>query len=306
MNGQFPIGVISPWRYFLSLGFFVGCLFTLTSDTYDLPFWLHFIKWQFQVMSGLAFFILTHSLLTGVLAKAGEIIKLLISALIAVTLYTPVSLLVDVYIEREFTYTLSALMSEWGDMVPIALFTWVAINLPWLMGLSIQKQPKNEGVSGTHERESTLQVVESNDYKNNEAHIDLPKMSLDDVALESREAVNDVVKNENDLQQLNHFLKLSRIEQLDEVRCFKAELHYLRVITETQENLILYNLKDAIALIEAHLPQLEAGQTHRSYWVNRHYITRLIKKGREGCIVMSNGERVPVSRSNMNKVKQWV
>ena len=66
MNGQFPIGTISPWRYFASIGFFIACLLSMSDDDNALPIWLNFIIWQVQVFSGLAFFIATNSAIASI------------------------------------------------------------------------------------------------------------------------------------------------------------------------------------------------------------------------------------------------
>ena len=139
MSGQFKYGEISPWRYFIFIGFFIACLFTRISNENSLPIWLNFLKWQVQIFSAILFFVIVHTWLKGPLAKLGNISKLVLSALIAATLFTPFSLLADVYIEKETQYTLTALIQEWLDMVPTAVFTWVAINLPWQLGFKIQK-----------------------------------------------------------------------------------------------------------------------------------------------------------------------
>ncbi len=80
-----------------------------------------------------------------------------------------------------------------------------------------------------------------------------------------------------------------------EVVYLKAELHYIEVNTLGGQALILYNLKDAIQDLQ-HLTGL---QTHRSYWVNCEYIENFQKKGRQGELTLSNGDRVPVSRTRM-------
>lgn len=79
----------------------------------------------------------------------------------------------------------------------------------------------------------------------------------------------------------------------------EAELHYLAVITTEGRSLILYNLKDAVS----ELPEGLGVQTHRSYWVALPYVHQLKRIKRQGNLIMSNGDHVPVSRSKFDLVK---
>ena len=78
----------------------------------------------------------------------------------------------------------------------------------------------------------------------------------------------------------------------------KAELHYLQVVTDRGSALILYNLTDAIA----QLPSGLGLSVHRSYWVAHDAIERLEKRGRQGELLLRNGQQVPVSRNRMAEV----
>ena len=75
----------------------------------------------------------------------------------------------------------------------------------------------------------------------------------------------------------------------------KAELHYLKVVTAEGSGLILYNLADAIDA----LPADSGIQVHRSYWVAFDAIESLQRQGRQGELVLRDGERVPVSRQRL-------
>jgi DNA-binding LytR/AlgR family response regulator len=70
-------------------------------------------------------------------------------------------------------------------------------------------------------------------------------------------------------------------------------------VGQSGRELILYNLKDAIA----EMPRNLGIQTHRSYWVSYDNIIRLSKDGRQGSVVMKNGDKVPVSRSKFDTIK---
>lgn len=77
-----------------------------------------------------------------------------------------------------------------------------------------------------------------------------------------------------------------------------AELHYLSVVTTKGKSLILYNLKDAINELDA----IDGIQTHRSYWVVLSQVKEFEKIGRQGQLEMLNGDRIPVSRRNLDAV----
>jgi hypothetical protein len=80
----------------------------------------------------------------------------------------------------------------------------------------------------------------------------------------------------------------------------KAELHYLSVVTTSGRALILYNLRDAVA----QLPSELGTQTHRSYWVALPQVVALHRSGRQGELELSNGDRVPVSRTRLAVVRE--
>ena len=75
----------------------------------------------------------------------------------------------------------------------------------------------------------------------------------------------------------------------------KAELHYLKVVTENGSGLVLYNLGDAIAA----LPGSAGIAVHRSYWVAFDAVRALERRGRQGELILHGGERVPVSRNRL-------
>ncbi len=82
----------------------------------------------------------------------------------------------------------------------------------------------------------------------------------------------------------------------------KAELHYLKVVTDQSNALLLYNLRDAIA----ELPEDEGVQCHRSYWVHLDAVAGYRKDGRQGVITTRTGEQIPVSRNYRVAVEEAV
>ncbi len=73
----------------------------------------------------------------------------------------------------------------------------------------------------------------------------------------------------------------------------QMEDHYLRVVTQAGEDLILMRFRDAIRELETY----GGLQVHRSWWVVSTEIKRLSRSGRKIFLIMSNGSKVPVSSS---------
>lgn len=88
------------------------------------------------------------------------------------------------------------------------------------------------------------------------------------------------------------FIELIPEDKKGDLIYLKSELHYLLVVTDRAESLILYSLKNAIS----ELPPNRGMQIHRSYWVDTSMINSLEKNGREGTLLMKNGDSLPVSR----------
>ena len=284
MNGHFPLGEINPWRYFFILGFILASLFTLVNDDETRHVAEVFLQWQLQVHSGSLFFIATHLFLTSQLSGLNSALKLLVSAFIASLFYAPVSLLFDVYWLHDTDYTLAALVQECSDMIPTAMFSWLVVNLPWLTGLSLQRRiPLPETPPDT----PTLAIART-----------IP-ISPPLAPLKAAEVI------EPETKKLTAFLQLATVNSVDEIVYLKAELHYLKVVAHDFEKLILFNLKDAISALAEADEQHTMSQTHRSYWVNRAYIRSVKSKGRQATLLMSNDDKVLVSRNNMQKVKAW-
>ncbi len=79
----------------------------------------------------------------------------------------------------------------------------------------------------------------------------------------------------------------------------KSELHYLSVAMPKGKSLILYTLRDAIR----ELPPDAGVQTHRSHWVNLAHVKDFEPDGRLATLTMSDGAKVPVSRSKVKYLK---
>ena len=79
-----------------------------------------------------------------------------------------------------------------------------------------------------------------------------------------------------------------------------SELHYLRIVTTQGETLQLYNLQNAMD----ELKELYDGmQTHRSYWVNKAYVEKIVGKASDRKILTKQGHLIPISRRQYSIVK---
>ncbi len=79
-----------------------------------------------------------------------------------------------------------------------------------------------------------------------------------------------------------------------------SEDHYVRVYTDTGEDLILMRLGDAIK----ECTPLSGLQTHRSWWVAEQGVKSVTRSEGKMQIELHSGQRVPVSRSNSKAVKE--
>lgn len=96
------------------------------------------------------------------------------------------------------------------------------------------------------------------------------------------------------------FMSLLPSDKRGRLLWMKAELHYLRVVTDRGQALVLYNLGDAIA----QLPDDLGVKAHRSYWVAMDAVEAFARHGREGELRLRDGSRVPVSRRRLAEVRR--
>ena len=89
-----------------------------------------------------------------------------------------------------------------------------------------------------------------------------------------------------------------------EILCLQMEDHYLCVHTATGRGLVLQRLADAVE----ELAQADGMQVHRSWWVARHAVSGHETVKRQKFLLLSNGLRVPVSRSYLAAVREagWI
>jgi hypothetical protein len=79
------------------------------------------------------------------------------------------------------------------------------------------------------------------------------------------------------------------------VRALKGEDHYVRVVGDGREELILMRMRDAIE----RLGTADGLRVHRSWWVARAAVASVRRDGRTAIITLANGQEVPVARDMM-------
>ncbi len=88
---------------------------------------------------------------------------------------------------------------------------------------------------------------------------------------------------------------------LSEIDALRAEDHYLRVYTRSDEELILYRFSDAISEMSDNDLGL---QVHRSYWVNRSEIDFIESHSQKLTVILKSGLNAPVSARYYELVRQ--
>lgn len=102
-------------------------------------------------------------------------------------------------------------------------------------------------------------------------------------------------QKESFLNQLP-FMNGVPVSERNGLLAIQAQQNYLRLIFPSKHYTVLFRLKDAISLI----PEGVGVQIHRSYWVRMDAIDSFSGSNQ---IVLSNGQKLPVSRTYLREVK---
>jgi hypothetical protein len=79
------------------------------------------------------------------------------------------------------------------------------------------------------------------------------------------------------------------------IHALKGEDHYVRVIGDGREELILMRLRDAIE----RLGSADGLRVHRSWWVTRAAVAAVRRDGRTAILTLAGGQEAPVARDMM-------
>ncbi len=97
------------------------------------------------------------------------------------------------------------------------------------------------------------------------------------------------------------FLKRLPVELGKDIISLQAQDHYVRVNTTKGSEMVLIRLSDA----ESELEGIEGTRVHRSWWLARAHVSELKRDNDKLFAVLSNGEKVPVSRTYAKQVRSW-
>ncbi|MEL6607489.1 MAG: LytTR family DNA-binding domain-containing protein [Pseudomonadota bacterium] len=78
-----------------------------------------------------------------------------------------------------------------------------------------------------------------------------------------------------------------------------ARDHFVNVVTATREHEIRMRLGDAVSEMEG----TEGFFTHRSHWIARNAIERVLRDGPKTYVLSNDNQRVPVSRTHLPKLE---
>jgi len=256
---------------------FLGLVFSLISNSQQEYYVMHILLWLSQTTGPIVILVYSHILLHKLswFDRKSPWLKLFISGVVGSFLFSPFALGLDLLWGNDpFPETSQQLQGLWLDEIlgilpPISL-SWVAINAPWLLGFGFIRPDYSSIPNEQEARNLSISVTNSVGTEN------------------KRTSVSD------DVNQLT-FVALLNPEIGTDIVYLKSELHYLKVVTTKGKMLILYNLRDAID----EMPHGQGEQTHRSYWVNYSHITKMRLNGRQGVLLLTNDEEIPVSRNNI-------
>lgn len=278
MNRQFDFGEIHPLYYFFGTTAFLGVVFAFVSDNNQSNFLFHIGLWLLQTMGPIVTLVFCHIVLhkSTKFDRLNPWLKLSISGFLGAVVFSPIALGLDFLWGNDPLPSGSRVLFElWLKeliaITPPIVLCWVAINAPWILG--------------------SIFVVDSIPASTNRSSSDINQETKSEISLSS----------ENFQDDYPFYNMLTRPIK-SELIYIKSELHYLLVVTELGRELILYNLKDAISEI----PMQTGSKPHRSFWVAYKHIDSLAKDGRQGNLTMSNGDEIPVSRTQLDRFKTKV
>ena len=162
---------------------------------------------------------------------------------------------------------IQSVIAEFLEVTPVFLAAWFAVNLPLLVGRPELDDSPPDGPSGPGG---------SNSGK--------PSPQQSPMAADAGDSF---------------YSRLPRAIGCD-IILISSDMHYLHVYTTLGKCMILGTIRDAAEQLG------DNGMlVHRSHWVAHKHVNRLARRGRSWECVMSNDQRVPVSRRNQGKVSEW-
>lgn len=208
-------------------------------------------------------------------------LALLIAGTTAALLVAPVSYLVELALpaslralenEQEWLSVFAsrgwwqAVAAEFLQLAPTTLASWMIINLPFL----------------AHRRQ--LSDAQDQDNTGSNGTTDLDKAEAGRYAESARAQF------------------ISRLPESlgTNVIAISSDLHYLHVYTDLGHCMILGSLQQAADCMG------DSGmRVHRTHWVARRAIVKIVKHGQQWHCLLSNDLKIPISRRNKSTVAGW-
>lgn len=309
MNGQFQLGNVNPFKYFFGLSVFFAILFTLVIDRNGQNIGLFFIQWLLQTSGMMLLFITCHVFISRQCTTLVAWQALCFSGLLASLVFSPLSLLIDIYANNESIFSWLSIAEEWMAMAPPSIACWLIVNLPLILDLKFTDSNQNKYRYDLNSQKIKLKTPntvfdDSDPLLPNQGDITLRPSNINksiELPVVTKKKFEKLEENISD-----DFTQIIDTVGVENLLLLKSELHYLSVVTTENTHLILYSLKAAIARLNTQYNVKQDGQVHRSYWANQHQVISLKKFGREGKLQLPNNHHVLVSRTHLTKVKAWV
>ncbi len=273
------LGVASLKQALLAVGAVLVILFTAVRPeaSMGLGFLQRLTYWSLHIGSGLA-----GILLASFLIRRPPVSALPVAAAIAVTgalgaalaapaywaieqvLPTSSAEITDDWLDRfALSGTFQAVVAEYLEAVPAFIAAWFAVNVPLLL--------------------RTPQLADGPPPDGPGGGSPPP---------------DGAASRSGDSEALTEFLTALPDVVGRDVVAISSDLHYLNVHTSLGKATVLGSLKQVAAAFAG------TGQcVHRSHWVARHHVERVVIAGKDAYCVMSTGLKVPVSRRKRKAVK---
>ncbi len=279
-------------RYLTGAGGVVAVLFAVLdpSPSAGLGLTTRLFFWLLHVYGGLAILVLVQNWLDRVGAlRRRPWLAVTLAGLVGALLFAPLALgLEGLFGQQEDfdgkgaeqlaqTGFFGELLSEASETAPAFIVTWIVLQLPWLLRLDFRSR------APTRPESKSEPVAEPESESKTEAEPEVESQPEEVLGVD-----------------LDFFTALPEALGRDVV-ALTSELHYLRVKTPRGNALVLYNLKDAVADLETHFAGL---QVHRSHWVARDHVQRLVRRGSGWACELSTGDLIPISRRKARMARE--
>ena len=162
---------------------------------------------------------------------------------------------------------IQSVIAEFLEVTPVFLVAWFAVNLPLLVSRPELDDSPPDGPSGPGGARSDKPTPRQSPMAENAGG--------------------------------SFYARLPRAIGSD-IILISSDMHYLHVYTTLGKCMILGTIREAAEQLGDN-----GLMVHRSHWVAHKHVNRLMRRGRSWQCVMSNDQRVPVSRRNQGKVSEW-